>query len=89
MRIDGCHEDGVRHRIDRRHLAERTRAQCGPQAGLLQVLAHLFAAQAFQLVGRVAREGDFIIALGSMTTDCSTRFSPRCTALTTPAPGAV
>ncbi len=63
MRIDGCHEDGVRHRIDRRHLAERTRAQCGPQAGLLQVLAHLFAAQAFQLFGRVAREGDFVIAL--------------------------
>ena len=41
-RID---EDGERFGINGRDFAERTGAQCSPQAGLDQVAAHFFAAQ--------------------------------------------
>ena len=41
MRVDGGDKNRRRRRIDRRDLAERARAQCRPQAAVLQVSAHL------------------------------------------------
>ena len=63
MRIDRSHEDRTRYGIQRRHLAERTGAQGGPQTGLLQVVTHRLGLQTGQLGRLVAGKGDGVIAL--------------------------
>ena len=63
MGIDGRHENRAGHRVDRRHLAERTRAQRSPQAGLLQVVTHRLGIERRQLRGVIAGELDGVIAL--------------------------
>ncbi|MCY1370046.1 hypothetical protein D9M69_571180 [compost metagenome] len=47
--VHGCDENRAGHRINRRHLAERTSTQCGPETGPLQVFANLRATQTAQL----------------------------------------
>ena len=56
VRVHRRHENGLRHRICRWHLAERPRAQRRPLARLQKVLAHLRCVQLRQRCVVMARE---------------------------------
>ncbi|MNE10942.1 hypothetical protein D3C80_1036800 [compost metagenome] len=60
--VDGADEDRAGRRVDRGHLAVRTGPQGGPQAGVQQVLAYLAGIEAGQLGGRIAGEGELLVA---------------------------
>lgn len=63
MRVDRGHEDRVRTRIDRRHLAERPRAQRGPQTRIDQVFADFLFVERIDLGVAIAREIDRIVTV--------------------------
>ena len=60
--VHGRDEDGLRYAVRRGHPAERSGAQCCPQAAALQEIANLGGRECLQFLGRVAVEAQFIVA---------------------------